>query len=162
MSTWECWLFRSIWFNMYVQKHVQVIYVMHTCEMFFHALVCMHWACFGSITLAFSLVCAPAMHMCCKLVPIHLCVSLTCVVTVYLSGVYLCQLTSAKIVDFIFRWCVFVGQDVYGGASTNMLWVTCDLFTCCYLGGFIYYIRHPQTWTCLHETYLRIVVCEVL
>ena len=95
MSTWECWLFRSIWFNMYVQKHVQVIYVMHTCEMFFHALVCMHWACFGSITLAFSLVCAPAMHMCCKLVPIHLCVSLTCVVAIYLSGVYLCQLTSA-------------------------------------------------------------------
>ena len=30
--------------NMYVQKHVQVIYVMHTCEMFFHALVCMHSA----------------------------------------------------------------------------------------------------------------------
>ena len=62
--------------NRYVQKHVQVIYVMHTCEMFFHALVCMHWACFGSITLAFLLDCAPAMYMCCKLVPSHLCVSL--------------------------------------------------------------------------------------
>ena len=62
--------------NRYVQKHVQVIYVMHTCEMFFYALVCMHWACFGSITLAFLLDCAPAMYMCCKLVPSHLCVSL--------------------------------------------------------------------------------------
>ena len=73
MSTWECWLFRSICM---CKNMCKSFIVMHTCEMFFHALVCMHWACFGSITLAFLLVCAPAMYMCCKLVPSHLCVSL--------------------------------------------------------------------------------------
>jgi hypothetical protein len=44
------------------------------------------------------------------LVPIHLCVSLTRAVAIYLSGVYLCQLTSAEIVAFIFR---FVGKGAY-------------------------------------------------
>lgn len=73
-------------------------------------LVCMQWTCFGSITIVFLLVCAPAIYMCSILVPIHLCVSLACAVAICLSGVYLCQLTSAEIVAFIFR---FVGKGAY-------------------------------------------------
>ena len=134
-------------------------------------LVCMQWTCFGSITTVFSLVCAPAIYMCSILVPIHLCVSITCAVAMYLSGVYLCQFTSAEIVAFHIQVCrqrclctcgkktamstLDAWLDGKNWTLANMLWVTCDLFTftCCYLGYFIYYMGNPQTWTLLHETY---------
>ena len=98
-----------------VQKHVQFICVMHTCEMFFHVLVCMQWtSCVHAMDMLWidhhCIFCAPAIYMCSILVPIHLCVSLICAVAMYLSGVYLCQFTSAEIVAFIFR---FVGKDAY-------------------------------------------------
>ena len=164
-----------------VQKHVQFICVMHTCEMFFHVLVCMQWT-----------SCVHAMDM---LWIDHHCI-FTCLRTCNLHVFYTCAYSPLCFTYLcgcnVPEWCILVSIHLCGNCSfhiqvcrqrclctcgirqpcrlstlgwmekswtlapsANMLWVTCDLFTFtwCYLGYFIYYMGNPQTWTLPHETY---------